>query len=63
MDEKITYHVYVLKSINDNFHYIGHTHDLVSRLQIHNANKVKSTKAHSPYRIIYVEDYTSRSEA
>ena len=57
------YFVYVLKSFKDNFHYIGHTHDLQQRLKSHNYKKVRSTKAHVPYEIIYVEKYPSKSEA
>ena len=60
---KLIYSVYVLKSLNDNFHYIGHSFNLGNRLKIHNAKKVRSTKAHAPYKIIYHEEYKSRSEA
>jgi len=57
------YCVYVLKSIKDNFHYIGHTHDLGQRLKIHNSRKVRSTKGHAPLKVIYTESFTTRSEA
>jgi len=57
------YCVYVLRSLKDNFHYIGHTKDLDKRLRSHNDKKVRSTKAHVPYKVIYTEDYHSRTEA
>jgi putative endonuclease len=57
------YFVYVLKSIKNNFHYIGHTHDLEKRLEIHNKKKVRSTKGHAPFKIIYTETFSTRSEA
>ena len=57
------YKVYVLKSLTDNFHYIGHTHDLDKRLLEHNHGKVRSTKAHAPYEVIYTEYFQTKSEA
>ena len=57
------YFVYVLKSIKNNFHYIGHTYDLKERLLIHNKKKVRSTKGHAPFKIIYTESFATRSEA
>ncbi|MCK4531229.1 MAG: GIY-YIG nuclease family protein [Candidatus Marinimicrobia bacterium] len=57
------YFVYVLKSIKNNFHYIGYTHDLQKRLKIHNNRKVRSTKGHVPFKIIYTETYNTRSDA
>ncbi|MCG2715949.1 MAG: GIY-YIG nuclease family protein, partial [Candidatus Marinimicrobia bacterium] len=35
------YQVYVLKSVTDNFHYIGHTKDISLRLNEHNRGKVR----------------------
>jgi len=57
------YFVYVLKSQNDDFHYIGHAADTCSRLKQHNQGKVQSSKAHKPYQIIYTESYATKSEA
>ena len=55
--------VYVLKSQKDSFHYIGHSADIISRLKQHNQGKVRSSKAHKPYLIIYTESYATKSEA
>ena len=55
--------VYVLKSINSNHHYIGHTKDMNERLIQHNMGRVRASKAHSPYKVIFQEEYQSRSEA
>ncbi|MEA2077871.1 MAG: GIY-YIG nuclease family protein [Candidatus Marinimicrobia bacterium] len=57
------YYVYVLKSLKDNFHYIGHTQDLKNRLKIHNYKKVRSTKGHVPFEMVYTETFTTRPEA
>ena len=55
--------VYVLKSINYKYHYIGHTKDLNVRLKQHNMGRVKVSKARSPFIVIYQEEYQLRSEA
>ncbi|MBW6457653.1 MAG: GIY-YIG nuclease family protein [FCB group bacterium] len=57
------YCVYVLKSLKDNFHYIGHNKNLRERLRSHNYKKVRSTKGHAPYKVIYTEYYLTRTEA
>ncbi|MDD5457751.1 MAG: GIY-YIG nuclease family protein [Candidatus Margulisbacteria bacterium] len=57
------YTVYILKSTNKNKFYIGQTSNLDKRLAEHNAGRVKSTKAYTPYNVIYQEEYGSRSEA
>ncbi len=57
------YYVYVLRSTNKDFMYVGITSDLVKRLGEHNSNKVKSTKADSPYELIFYEAYRDKSDA
>jgi putative endonuclease len=57
------YYVYVLKSLKDNFHYIGHTKDIQKRLKSHNYKKVRSTKSHAPYKVIYSECFSTKSIA
>ncbi|MEE9166392.1 MAG: GIY-YIG nuclease family protein [Candidatus Neomarinimicrobiota bacterium] len=57
------YFVYVLRNISGFFHYIGHSKDPKARLKDHNAGKVRATKGHRPFDIIYTEQYTTRSEA
>ncbi len=55
--------VYVLKSINYKYHYIGHTKDMDERLNQHNMGRVKTSKVHCPYIVIYQEEYQSRAGA
>jgi putative endonuclease len=57
------YKVYILQSINNSGYYIGHTGDLDKRLAKHNAGLVKSTKFKKPWKIIYAENYKTKSEA
>jgi len=45
------FYVYFLKSVNNNFRYVGYTSDLKQRLFQHNSGKNKSTKAYLPFVI------------
>lgn len=55
--------VYILKSIEHNRFYTGHTSDLDKRLREHNSGKTKSTKAFVPWKIVYTESFNTKSEA
>ena len=57
------YFVYVLRSSKTGAFYKGQTKDLEQRLQAHNKGKTKSTKPGIPWKIIYVEEFTTRGEA
>jgi len=57
------YYVYILKSLARNYHYIGHTEDLHTRLKSHNAGQVRSSKPYRPLALIYTEAFETRSEA
>jgi len=55
--------VYVLKSIHTQHFYIGQTKNLLARLEYHNAGKVRWTSRYAPWKIVYQEKFSSRSEA
>jgi putative endonuclease len=55
--------VYVLKSQSTGSSYVGHTSDLQKRVVEHNRGKSSSTKGKRPWRLVYSEEYSSRSEA
>jgi putative endonuclease len=57
------YYVYILKSISHDKLYIGYTSDLKRRFTEHNLGKSIATKAYIPYRLIYYEAYSSKSDA
>ena len=45
-------------------YYIGHTHDLIDRIQDHNTGKgALFTSARRPVRLVYSEDHTSKLAA
>jgi len=54
---------YVLKSETTNSSYVGHTSNLEKRLAEHNHGKSLSTRSKRPWRLIYQEEYLTRSKA
>jgi putative endonuclease len=59
----MAYYVYVLRSEKDGSFYIGHTADLDERIQRHNRGRSSYTKTKLPWKLIYQEEFLSRSEA
>ena len=57
------YFTYVLKSELTGSSYVGHTSNLEKRLVEHNNGKSLSTRSKRPWRLVYQEKYTTRSEA
>jgi len=57
------FYVYVLRSQKDADLYIGSTNDLRTRLALHNAGKVVSTRARCPFELIYYEAYKAEEDA
>jgi len=57
------YYLYIVKSEKFGKLYTGITDDLGKRLAKYNSGSVRSTKAFRPYRIIYNEEYSSKTEA
>jgi len=57
------YFTYILKSESTGSSYVGHTANLEKRLIEHNNGKSLSTKGKRPWRLVYKEEYTTRSGA
>lgn len=57
------YYVYIIKSINYNFTYIGYSQDLKKRFQMHNSKMVASTKPYAPFDLIHYEAYRGMKDA
>ena len=61
MDEK--YFTYILLSAKSGKSYIGQTQDLENRLRFHNEGRSPYTKGRGPWKLVYFEEFNSRSEA
>ncbi len=59
------HYVYVIKSLanKQGFVYIGQTNDLKRRFAEHNAGQEISTKAYTPFRLVYYEAYAEKKDA
>lgn len=57
------YFVYVIKSLNKQYTYIGLINDLNRRISEHNNGHNKTTKPYKPFRLIYQEKFQTRAEA
>ena len=58
----MNYYCYILEC-KDKSKYYGHTNNLVKRLKAHNGGYVKSTNNRRPTKLVYFEEFSSRSEA
>jgi len=52
-----------LNSEFDNSYYVGHTQDIKTRLREHNFGRTGYTKLKRPWKLIYKEEYKTRTEA
>lgn len=62
---KYPYHVYIVKC-NDGTYYTGITNDLERRLHQHNGKMwggAKYTKSRGPVELVYIEKYSTKTEA
>lgn len=57
------WYVYILKSIDRNWYYVGSTNSLERRLNEHNKGKVSSTKSKIPLEIVKTFSFESENEA
>ncbi len=55
--------VYVLVSKTTGMRYVGQTSNLPQRLVAHNNGDSRYTKNRGPWKLIYSERYTTRTEA
>ncbi|MEM3457943.1 MAG: GIY-YIG nuclease family protein [Candidatus Bathyarchaeia archaeon] len=57
------YYVYIIQC-NGGCFYTGYTKDLDLRMRLHvNGKGAKYTRMHKPKKLVYVEEFNSRSEA
>lgn len=55
--------VYILQSEKSGKYYTGHTNNIDVRLNEHNSNLSFSTKNKGPWKLVYAEEFATRSEA
>jgi len=59
----MTYYVYILESEKDGSLYKGYTTDCQKRLEYHNTGKSRYTSKKLPWKFVYIEECTTKSEA
>jgi putative endonuclease len=57
------WYVYIIQSEANGSYYIGSTQDVHLRVERHNAGWSRSTRGHCPWKLVYFEEYRSKSEA
>jgi len=57
------HYCYILLSSKSHLFYFGYTDDLRNRLTLHNGGKVKSTKPHTPWRLVWYGAFETEKEA
>ena len=57
------HYVYLLKSINKSFLYVGTTSDLKRRLVEHNTGRSFATKTYAPFKLVYYEAYAHKKDS
>ena len=57
------FHLYILLSEKTNKFYIGSTGNLEDRFTRHNGGRSNATKFGIPWKLIYSEEFETRSEA
>ncbi len=55
--------VYIIQSFKNCRYYIGHTANFKERFKKHNNGLVRSTKSFIPWKVVYIENYKTKSEA
>ncbi|MFQ5822136.1 MAG: GIY-YIG nuclease family protein [Candidatus Heimdallarchaeota archaeon] len=57
------FYLYILYSKSHDRYYVGQTDNLEKRLERHNSGMVSSTKSFVTWKLVYSENYATRSEA
>ena len=57
------YYTYILLSSKSHIFYFGSAKDLKIRLNLHNSGKVRSTKPHLPWKLVWYGAFSTEKEA
>jgi len=60
---RFEFYTYIIYSESKDKYYIGHTENIDLRLERHNSGWSKSTKSGIPWKIMYFEEYKTKSQA
>jgi putative endonuclease len=55
--------VYILESLKDGSYYKGYTENIEKRVEEHNLGKSKYTSSKTPWKLVYLREYASKTEA
>ncbi len=59
----MSYYTYVIRSVKNSSFYVGSTEDLMLRLSRHNDGWTRSTRARRPWKLVYFEEYGTKTKA
>jgi len=59
----MSYYLYIIQSEKNGKYYTGSSQDPVVRLQQHNWSRTPSTKTGIPWKLVYTEEFDTRSDA
>ncbi|MBI3579077.1 MAG: GIY-YIG nuclease family protein [Ignavibacteriales bacterium] len=57
------FYIYILRSLKTAKYYVGHSDDIVQRVDEHNRGLSGYTKSGRPWELAYTEQYETRSAA
>ncbi len=57
------WYVYILKSINKKWYYVGSTNRIEIRIKEHNKGYVKSSRLYRPLKLVFSKKFNSEKEA
>jgi len=57
------YNTYILLSSKSHIFYFGSTNNLRGRIHLHNSGKVKSTKPHIPWKLVWYCAFETEKQA
>lgn len=61
--QNIMYSVYMIKSRNQNWYYVGMTENLSERILRHNNKRERTTKHYAPFKLIFHKEFVDRKAA
>lgn len=57
------FYAYILLSKKSNIFYYGSTHDIIKRVNKHNAGESRSTKPHLPWELVWYGAFKTKTES